>query len=157
MQQRSCSDYRTVLVLRLYVLYCRTSRKKFIYHIDLNNSSLTNVICRISQRKDFVSSSLLWKKPHYHFTRINSLGANRRRRVCVHTGGRVLRVSLTLQVGGLWLYPVLMRAAQLWILFSKSIKRANKSRAVTQRSQRAEQGCSFRTTGLSWWTLSGRR
>ena len=98
------------------------------------------------------------EKPHYHLTGVTSLHHLVRCESEEQSeGSRLLTESLTLQVGGLWLYPVLMRAAQLWILLSKSIKRANKSRAVTQRSQQAGGGCKLGTTGPRWWTLSGIR
>ena len=98
------------------------------------------------------------EEPHYHWTGVTPLHhLVRCESEAQSEGSRLLTQSLTLQVGGLWLYPVLMRAAQLGILLPKSIKRANKSRAVTQRSQQAGGGCTLRTTGPRWWTLSGIR
>lgn len=75
------------------------------------------------------------------------------------------RASVTLQVGGLWLYPVLMRAAQPRISSSKSIKGANKCRAVTglprdhsRPRETRERGREWgRELKPRWWTLAGER
>lgn len=76
-------------------------------------------------------------------------------------GSRELKATPTSQVGGLWLYPGLMRAAQLQNPFSKSIKGAKKSRAVigsaTDHSGLRAGGRPVRTRRPSWRALPGMR